>query len=212
MIWAKQSRALLSKWMPLKTMPLLVKSLSLQCLPLLLTVSQKVGLLPGVYFEPIQSTKLKPFKIKRSVVVLGHGPQLGCPSHGVTGAACTTLQRSPGGSPLPKASKPRTGDDLCPVWGPGSFGSSEHFTYLWLSLLPAFWGRCCSSQIPCWGDSCQKQLGFFLFPVLFPRRRQPVMLSKDDITLPRGGYAPSPVRTLSHHISLEHRLAPCSTV
>lgn len=48
-----------SKWMPLKTMPLLFKSLLLRCLPLLLTVSQKVGSLPGMYFETIQSTKFE---------------------------------------------------------------------------------------------------------------------------------------------------------
>lgn len=38
------------------------------------------------------------------------------------------------------------------------------------------------------------------------------MLSKDDITLPRGGYAPRPVKTLSYRFSLEHTLAPCSMV
>ena len=38
------------------------------------------------------------------------------------------------------------------------------------------------------------------------------MLSKDDITLPRGGYAPGPVRTLSYCFSLEQALTPCSMV
>lgn len=38
------------------------------------------------------------------------------------------------------------------------------------------------------------------------------MLSKDDITLPRGGYAPRPARNLSHLFSPEHTLACCSAV
>lgn len=40
-------------------MPLFFKSLLLKCLPLLLAVSQKVELLPGVSFETIQSTKFE---------------------------------------------------------------------------------------------------------------------------------------------------------
>lgn len=173
LIWAKQNRAMLSKWMPSKAMPLLFKSPLLKCLPLLLTMFQKAGSLPGVYFETIQSTK---FETLQNQEVCGCAQPW--PSAWVSQPPCDrgtlhftaeeALEEAPG--PVPKASKPRRGD-LWPVWGPGSFGSSEHFMYLRLSLLPAFWGRCCSSpQIPCWGDYMPKAACFFPFPCAFTKK------------------------------------------
>lgn len=57
-----------------------------------------------------------------------------------------------------------------PIWGPASFGSSEHFMYLRLLLLPPLWGRCCSSQIPRWGDYMPEEAWFFPLLCVFTKK------------------------------------------
>lgn len=108
-----------------------------------------------------KAPSLKLFKPKMFVVCWAMTLSLGVPDTLARDRLHYTVEEALGEppGPLPKASKPRTGD-LWPVWDPGSFGSPEHFMYLRLSL-PAFWGRCCSSQIPCWGDYMPKADCFF---------------------------------------------------
>lgn len=169
LIWAKQNRAIPTKWMPLKTMPLLFKAWQClwrqnHCYECLLKLSKITG------------SKLS--KIKRFGVVLSHETSAWvsqplckrgtphCTSRGSWGKSA---------GPVPEASDRglvplKMLRAFWPIWGPGSFGSSEHFMYMRLLLLPPLWGRCCSSQIPRWGDYMPEEAWFFPLLCVFTKK------------------------------------------
>lgn len=101
LIWAKQNRAIPTKWMPLKTMPLLFKAWQRlwrqdHCYECLLKLFKITG--------------LKLSKIKRFGVVLSHEPQLGCPNHPVRGAPRIALAEEAEEKVLDLSPKPQTKD------------------------------------------------------------------------------------------------------